>query len=349
MSRRSAPDVSAADTDLSVILAAHDFEEVALACHHLSRQSIAERIELVLVMPEEAAAPEGGDLDRFGLVTIVRIETIRPRSIANTAGVRTARSSIVVLTEDHVFVEEGWAESLVEDHDGPWVAVGPQVVNANSATAVSWADFVIGYGPWAWPRQGGDASFLPGHNTSYKRQVLLDYGEQLEPMLAAETLMHWDLAARGHRLLLSSGARIRHMNFSRLGIWIRVQVLAGRVFAGLRAEEWGRAKRLAYVAASPLIPFVRLIRLAETFRHGRSADGERTRRRAPLSSAPMTLAGLLLDGLGQALGYAFGAGTCEATLAPFEFRRIEYVTSADRARFRHETAGGVPAVTPPAS
>lgn len=319
------------DTGLSVILAAHDYDEVVRACRHLAAQSIAHEMELVLIMPSDAPPPPADAFEAFGRVEIVRIPTIRPRSLANAAGVRCAHSPVVALTEDHVFVEEGWAEALLEDHQGPYVAVGPQVLNANKKTMISWADFVIGYGPWASPQEGGEVPFLPGHNTSYKRDALLEYGENLGSMLASETLLHWDLVAGGQRLHLSRKAKIRHMNFSLLTTWIRVQTLAGWVFAGMRATNWGGLRRIAYCAGSPLIPLVRAARLASVFRRFEPRSGCGPARRPPLSAFPMILLGLVFDAAGQAIGYAFGPGRSEETLAQYEFHRIRYVCVEDRA------------------
>ena len=48
--------------------------------------------------------------------------------------------------------------------------------NANPKSAISWANLLIEYGPWLDPAPAGKASHLPGHNSSYKRDVLLGYG-----------------------------------------------------------------------------------------------------------------------------------------------------------------------------
>ena len=42
--------------------------------------------------------------------------------------------------------------------------MGPIVRNANPRTAVSWADYLLGYGPFADGTPGGEVDALPGHN-----------------------------------------------------------------------------------------------------------------------------------------------------------------------------------------
>ena len=319
----------AAAPSLSVVLACTaGVDSVETTIRHLARQTIAARIELVVVGVSDARCALPPDLAAaFWAERFVPVGSLGSIARANAAGVRAARAPVVALAEDHCFPEPEWAAALVEAHQGPWAAVGPALANANPGTAVSWADFLIGYGPWAEPIASGEAPFLPGHNSSYKREVLLGYGDRLEAALEAETVLHLDLRARGHRLFLCSAARARHVNFSLLRSWLRVQVHNGRVFAGARAEGWSAPRRALYAAASPLIPLVRLRRCARVAR--RLGPAHPRARRA----LPVLAVGLALDGAGQMLGYALGAGSSGRALARFEFRRIDHVRGADRAAF----------------
>lgn len=314
---------------LSVVLACTGgLESIATTVRHVAAQSIAERIELVVVGPASEAAsspPAGAEaLWAYRFVPIASVDSI---ARANAAGVRAARAAVVALAEDHCFPQPGWATALVDAHAGPWTAVGPAIANANPGSRVSWADFLIGYGPWAEPIATGEVPFLPGHNSSYKRQALLDYGGRLEEMLEAETVLHLDLGARGHRLLLCADARAAHVNFSLLRPWLRVQVHNGRVFGGARAIEWSRAKRALYCAASPLIPLVRMARSAHIVQRLARAQPEARR------AAPLIVVGLVLDGVGQMLGYLLGPGRSVSALARYEFRRVDFVRAHDRALF----------------
>lgn len=79
---------------------------------------------------------------------------------------------------------------------------------------MSWADLFIGYSPWLAPSSSREAEFLPGHNTSYKRAVLLEYGDQLDSMMQAETVLHWNLRSKGHHLFGVHGKRRARQLFS---------------------------------------------------------------------------------------------------------------------------------------
>ena len=98
----------------------------------------------------------------------------------------------------------------------------------------------------------------PGHNSSYKRALLLDYGPELERMLDAEWLLHKDLQRRGYALYLEPAAMSRHVSPSRLVPSIVQWFHYSRGFATSRSRGWPGARRALYAAGSPLIVLVRL-------------------------------------------------------------------------------------------
>lgn len=288
-------------------------------------QTICGEMELVLVSPPQNEPWWIGPLrDRFHSIQSVVIPSFVSIAASYADGVRAASSEIVALGEDHCFPEPEWAVALVAAHQGDWAAVGPQVSNANPDSAVSRADFLIGYSPWSEPCPAGERAILPGHNSSYKRSVLIEYGDSLADWLQAETVLHYELASKGHRLYLEPRARTAHVNFSRLSSWVGVQLMQGRVFASERRRDWGLGRRLFFAAASPLIPLVRLAKITrEYFVAPRSA-------RAFLVTLPHLFLGLVLDGVGQGVGYALGAGDTLGRISELELQRVDHITDADR-------------------
>ncbi len=309
---------------VSVIIATMDsYDSIRKTISHVCAQTVADTIEVIIVAPSAEQLGADGKSAPFTNMQVVETGPIESIGAANASGIRNASADIVVLAEDHCFPEPGWAAALIDAHRGDWAAVGPGVRNANPATAVSWADLFIGYGPWLLPTPGGEAEFLPGHNTSYKREVLLQYGEDLDSLMDAETVLHWKLRSDGFRLLLEPRAVVAHTNFSLWRSWLPVQFYNGRMFAGSRMTEMPGWKRLMYAAGSPLIPLVRLARIARQAKNGKLLG-----RFAACFHA--LVPGLLLDGAGQFLGYTFGAGNARERVANYEFRRIEHITDGDR-------------------
>lgn len=310
---------------MSVVIATPDgYSTIRKTVSHLRRQTVKDSLELIIVAPSrEQLQLDETEMSGFARWEVVELGRVHSIGQANTAGIRRATASIVALAEDHCFPDPDWAEHLIKAHVDPWTAVGPAVRNANPNTAISWADLFIGYGPWLLPTNSREVNFLPGHNSSYKRDVLLRYGEHLESMMIAETVLHWDLHAKGHHLYLEAAAKVAHTNFSRWRSWIPVQFYNGRLFAGARAQQMTRFRRLIYTAGSPLIPFIRLMRTARFVRSHKLWLRF-------LVCLPALAIGLALDGLGQMLGYAFGAGKAVDQVAQFEFHRVLHITKKDR-------------------
>jgi hypothetical protein len=243
---------------------------------------------------------------------------------ANATGIRAAAAEVVALAEDHCFPEPDWAAALIDAHARGYAAVGPEIANANPGSVVSWCDYLIGYGPWMSPCRAGHVPFLPGHNSSYKSAILLEYGDRLEAMLESETVLHYDLIHRGHTLYLEPGARAAHVNFAQWGVWMPVQYHCGRVFGGSRASQWNLSRKLIYGFASPLIPLVRAARICREL-----TKPDRPRNRL-IALLPALLIGLAADGFGQMIGYFAGPGRSAERLANYEYDRLRFVRPEDR-------------------
>ena len=305
---------------LSVVLITPDsFETIRRTVKCLARQTVCDRIELVIIAPDNARI----DVDEalvspLAGVRVIRMASLSPTGPGRAAGIRGASAPIVAFGEEHCFPSTTWAEALLAAHGEEVAAVGPAMHNANPDSIVSWADFLIGYGPWAAPIARHEPEYLPGHNSSYKRAVLVDYGEQLETLMEAETVLMWDLRGKGHRLVLEPAAQTAHTNFGLWSSWLPVMFLNGRAFADTRSRGWSFTRRLAFVAASPIIP---LVRLGRTLGHAR-----RLGRGAPFLARiiPTLTVGLVLDGIGQMAGYALGAGGAHAKLAAYEWHRMKH-------------------------
>lgn len=315
---------------MSVVLVTPDnYASIRETINYLCKQTVVNQLELVIVtLSANNLQPDEAALKKFFTVVVVEVDGIKSRASANAAGVRKATAPVVALAEDHSFPDPDWAEALIKAHRQEWAAVGPVVRNANPATAVSWADFLIGYGPWIDPAPSGSVEFLPGHNTSYKRAILLEFGTDLEAMLEAETVLHWELRKKGYELYLEPAAKTSHVNFSLLSSFIRAQYLNGRLFAGTRANIMSTLQRLLYVGGSPLIPFVRLARIFKAI-HRPGRPHVRL-----LCVLPVLLLGLVLDGLGQMIGYASGIGDSKQKLENFEYHRRQHLSKRDK--FRNE-------------
>jgi hypothetical protein len=311
-----------------VVITPDTFETVRATVRHLRAQSDRERLELVIVAPAaDALALDEAEVRDFFGHQVIEVGAMTSTARARAAGVRAACAPVVAFAEDHAFPSRGWAEALLARHAEGWSAVAPVMANANPRAAISWANLLVEYAPWMEGARGGEREHLPGHNGSYKRDVLLVYGDRLEAMLDAESVLHWDLRARGHKLYLEPRARTLHLNFTAALPSAVLRFNGGRLFASARARGWSRARRLAFVAGSPLIPFVRFARVARSL-----PKVER-----PRGTMAAVFAALACDGAGELFGYAFGAGRSMEKLSDMEFHRHRYISRRGRAS---ASAGG---------
>ncbi len=110
-------------------------------------------------------------------------------------------------------------------------------------------NLIIEYAEWIEPVPAGVAEHLPGHNGKYKRALLMECGDRLEAMLEAESILQWDLRAKGHQLYLEPAAKTYHQNFSAPFSWVALRLDVGRLFAASRARTWSPWRRLLYACA----------------------------------------------------------------------------------------------------
>ena len=139
--------------DMSVVLVTPDrYAAIRETIAYLRKQTARERLEVVVVASSASALGlDAEELKGFCRWRVVEVGRITSIGAANAAGVRGATAPVVALAEDHSFPDPTWAEVLIAAHQENWAAVGPEVDNANPDSVISWADFLLGYGPWMKP------------------------------------------------------------------------------------------------------------------------------------------------------------------------------------------------------
>jgi Glycosyl transferase family 2 len=310
---------------MSVVLATDVYATIRTTIRHLRAQTIKEQLEIILVAP--SAAQLGlveTELRGFLRYRVVEVPGMKVLPWGRAVGTRHATAAVVAFLESHSYPQPGWAEALVEAHRSPSAAVGPVLDNANPGSMISWAGFLLDYGHWIDPAPPGVIDDLPGHNSSYKRAVLLSYGPRLEAMLEMETILHWDLRAKGHQLYLEPRAKTRHLNVSLPSSWLPERFFAARWFGGARARHKPAVWRLFYTAAAPLIPLVRLRRILGYIRRS-----GRYRELVP-RVLPVLLLSLIVSALGEMVGYACGIGNVIPRVSEWELHKVRHLAAFDK-------------------
>jgi len=318
--------------EMSVLLVTPDnYETIRKTLWHLRAQTISDRLEVIIIAPSrEGLGLEESVVSGFHRLTIVEVGEIKRVSEAKAEGLRRATGLFIAFAEDHCYPEPEWAAHLLAAHRKGWDAVGPALCNANPHTMISWAGLLLHFGCCLDSGSAGESKYLPWHNTSYRRALLMDYGTELAAMLAVEGMLLDDLAAKGHGLYFEGSARTAHVNISRLSSWIIHAFWGGRLFASRRAgkEGWSRWRRLLYIGGGPLIPPIRLWRaVAKIYQSGRQHQ-------LIPRIIPAMVAGLIPHAVGEVTGYLLGAGNAEQRYSYFEMKRTRHITAQDRQQLQ---------------
>lgn len=291
---------------------------------HLARQTIASRIELVIVTgwpdstrvaEEHAAALHSVRIEGAGLER--RVGELRAQ------GVRCAAADYVMLAEDHCFPRADVAELLLAELEGGADVAGPRIACCNPALAASWTGYLAAYEPWIGEGETRNYPFLAGHNSAYRRAVLVEQGDRLGSFLTAEPALHWKLGDEGKRLRFVPAAVTRHVNQTGLHLLAWAMLRHARNFGHNRAMTSGTLKKWVYVVASPLIPLVRLRRsVGPVMKH---VPAGVSKARVLMNLAYVYAAA----SLGEAWGMLRGPGSAELADWDIELDRTRYSVPAE--------------------
>jgi hypothetical protein len=314
---------------LSVVLITPDrYERLRPTLQCLSRQTIRNRIELIIVAPAlPRFHPDELELSKFWKFRLVEVGTIRSTGEPRAAGALMASAPVVAFGEDHCWPEPEWAEALLEAHRRPYGGVGATLLNGNPDSLSSWASFLLNFGPCVERDASAGADYIPTHNSSFKTDLLRAYGDRLGSALEIEGLLQQELIADGHPLFLQAKARAAHINVSKFSLLVWEQYWGARFFWGSRVhwQKWSAPRRCLWALATPaLIP----LRAARAFKNARRI-GLRFHRLAVLCFC--LTSGALALAAGAFVGLLFGAGerAAEARVS-MEFYRCRYLRSQDK-------------------
>lgn len=288
----------------------------------LRQQTIAAGVEVVIVCEDENALGLGGaETEGLGLVRIVEVPGLVPLREAFAAGVRTATAPIVVIGETHAFPEPEALERQLAVFGEPGgeaiAAVVPALANANPATASSWASLMVTYGR----SLGGarrDVATASTHSTAYRREALAACEPELPELLELGGGLDARLRAQSHRLVYEPASVYAHLNVVPLRSCFLERFHSSRIYAAGRSRHWSRPRRLAYAAASPLVPALLGSRVVRS-----GGWAEHRSHMPPRVYGPLAVS-LVGMALGEAAAYLGGAGRAPRSVAEYELHRERY-------------------------
>jgi hypothetical protein len=254
---------------------------------------------LVLVRNGAAVAESVTSLFPWARVRTVPVTMTIPEMRA--LGFRESGGRAIAVIEDHVIVPPGWARRMLDAlAQGPRV-VGGSVENAATDTLIDWACFLCEYSHCLPPLASGSVSWLTGNNVVYARELVEAHRAVIEEG-RWENHLHDTLRRAGIELHCRPEITVGHKKHYTFGEYLSQRYLYARSYAGARVTGAPALKRLAYGAAAFVLPpllFYRTVR--RIFAKGRH-------RGWLLRSLPLLAVFVTSWGLGEVVGYWFGAG-----------------------------------------
>lgn len=291
---------------LSVVLVTGRFRKLnTQVLQALLEQDIIDRMEVLIIDCVSTGTPPLPGSDHVSVRVINESRDINFEA-GMMIGIRQARAPIVALLEEHCIPLPGWARAMVEAHQEPWGAVCGEVINGNPGLGPSNAEFLATRNiRWQSPAERGQLPMIDGHNSAYKRDILLSYGDQLELMLRTEAVLLFKMQDDGHKLLLEPAAKYIHVNIASFRATPTALFYWHRVFGHTRAFifRWSPAQRLVRLVMLPLLPW---------WHNAGTLSYILRKRRDQLwmfaKNLPLILALHYCCSIGQAVGILFGEG-----------------------------------------
>ena len=252
---------------------------------------------------------------RHPAVKVIPMDASLPFSRMLVIGIERSRGEIVAFTEDHVIRPSGWLRTLVSEFHEPYAAVGGEPFNLNPGSGLSDITDLVNYRDFHDLLSPHLTTLMPGHNSAYRREILLSFGSQLPMLIGCEPLLSQAMSQRGCKMLLHPGASYHHENIEYVSMIFDCTYHWNRCFGAWRAEmeHWGLRLRLLQLLKTPLIPIVRYVQLFHYL-----VQYERSRLRLfVLQSTPILLIHTAAA-LGIAAGCLAGVGNSDRMFGSLE-------------------------------
>ncbi|MEP7335359.1 MAG: glycosyltransferase [Actinomycetota bacterium] len=218
-------------------------------------------------------------------------------------GTRLARAPIVAFIEEHAIALPGWLAAIEESlASAEYCGASGEVHPLNPGAGISDAVALMNYARWLPPlTERGPSSLVVGHNSAYRRDDLLAFGDALEHLLSCEVVLQWQLGARGRRFLINPEIRLAHLNETTLSTICKGYYLWNVSFGAEWAnqEAWSSSRRALQALGIPWWVIRRIVDIARTARAPHH-------RRTLLRHLPVVIVSQVTAALGLAVGATRG-------------------------------------------
>ena len=287
--------------DLSVIVPAVNRLLDAVKClEALERQRVDVDLEVLVIVRN---GPDVADaLPRlFPWVRLLPVPAGTTIPEMRALGFREATGAAIAVIEDHVLVPPGWARRMLDALGEGHRVVGGSVENAATRTLLDWACFLCEYSHCLPPLESGSVTWLTGNNVVYRRELIESHRTIVEAG-RWENYLHDTLRDEGVELYCRPDIVVGHDKHYTFGEYVSQRYLYARSYAGARVAGMPASRRMAYGVAALALPPILLFRTISRIVKKRRHVG------ILIASLPMIVVFVTSWGIGEVVGYVFGAG-----------------------------------------
>ncbi len=277
-----------------VLVTAHGLDELAMPLPGILGQTIARRIELILVAPEgQVTEQDLAELSALHSVRLVEKSEVVNRGFDAAAGVVFATAPFVGLHENHTRAEPQTYERVLAAFKPEDGALAPVMYAANEDMAWGQAMYAVAHHHAGPPNSDKPKGNLVLHHGIYRTELLQASGENLRDEPGVQN----DLLDKGYHLRSVPETAVWHLNESRPRMVTKVLFALGRLYGFARRGKISAPMRLVRLVLAPGILGLHILRC---LKNGRD---QAVSTRNFLRSAPVTAFAGAVFGLGEVVGY----------------------------------------------
>jgi glycosyltransferase involved in cell wall biosynthesis len=218
------------------------------------------------------------------------------------SGVEAAQGDIVAIIEEHCLAAPDWLDRACEAFEkGDCGVAGGPVLDYSYKRLRDWVVYFCEYNNYLPPWREGEPHELGSANIAYSRALLIKYTDQLTGGYW-EAVLHPRLAADGIKFRAAPAMAVHHRGPFDFLYYLGQRYLFSRAFAGARAKHLPPVKKLVYLVASPVVPFLLWMRMA------RRVFSKRCHVAKFAQVCPLLVPVLIVYVTGEFVGYLAGPG-----------------------------------------
>lgn len=170
-------------------------------------------------------------------------------------GLIAAGGEKVALTTSQFVPPVSWIPAILNLDLEHWVGVGGPIVTSLELDPVRWAVYGLRYWKFAPPMASADIAEIAADNAVYRRADVLRHGELLRDGFWEPTF-HERFRQEGLRLCINTALVNEFRGGEDPSAFCRHRFQHGRTYGRTRGETLNRLRRIAFMIATPLLPFL---------------------------------------------------------------------------------------------